>query len=47
MSTEEPTPPAVPMVKEAVVKEDGRNLYYYTFPAEPAGGEGTPEDADV
>ena len=25
---------AVPMVKEEIVKDDGRRLYYYTFPAE-------------
>ncbi len=36
--------PTVPMVKEATVKEDGRLLYYYTFPDRE---EETPEDTDV
>ena len=34
MNTETTMPLPVPMVKEATVKEDGRLLFYYTFPAE-------------
>jgi hypothetical protein len=50
MNSEASTPPPVPMVKEATVKDDGRFLFYYTFPDTPrsAGpGEKDPEDADV
>lgn len=33
MNTEKSLPLPVPMVKEATVKDDGRFLFYYTFPA--------------
>ncbi|MBV9849771.1 MAG: hypothetical protein JO250_08885 [Armatimonadetes bacterium] len=53
MNSENSAPEPVPMTKEKTVKEDGRFLYYYSFPPEapqpPDRGESEkkPEDADV
>ena len=47
-----PTPAPVPMQKEKILKEDGRFLYYYSFPQEqgaerPAADGAKTEDTDV
>ena len=53
MDPEITTPLPVPMEKEKTVKEDGRFLYYYTFPPEApqpttgADAEQNTEKADV
>ena len=54
MNPDNPTPPPVPMVKDATVKDDGRLLFYYTFPPEPPQSslvgepeQTMPEDTDV
>ena len=43
--------PGIPMIKRETVKDDGRPLIYYTFPAEDGGTEAPPgesaEDAHV
>jgi len=53
MNPEISTPLPVPMEKEKTVKEDGRFLYYYSFPTDAPQpsvreeSEKKPEDADV